>query len=155
MKYSIDTSAILDGWVRYYPPDIFPSLWKKLDGLIKEGQLRATEEVLVELERKLDEVYQWVRMRKDLFIPIDSQIQLVVADILKDHPGLVGQRKTRSTADAFVIALARIERCTVVTGERATNSLKRPHIPDVCAVLGIRCINLLQLMREQGWVFQS
>lgn len=155
MKYSIDTSAILDGWVRYYPPDIFPSLWEKLDGLIKDGQLRATEEVLVELERKLDEVYQWARMRKDLFIPIDNQIQLVVADILKDHPELVGQRKNRSTADAFVIALAQIERCTVVTGERATNSLKKPHIPDVCAVLSIRCINLLQLMREQGWVFRS
>jgi hypothetical protein len=24
VRYSIDTSAILDGWRRYYPPDVFP-----------------------------------------------------------------------------------------------------------------------------------
>lgn len=50
MKYSIDTSSILDGWRRYYPPDVFQQLWTRLDDLIAEGSLRATEEVLVELE---------------------------------------------------------------------------------------------------------
>ena len=41
----------------------------------------------------------------------------------------------------------------VVTNERPTNSVTRPNIPDVCADLGIGCINMLSLIREQRWVF--
>jgi hypothetical protein len=37
--YVIDTSALLDGWVRYYPPDVFPSLWSHLEEMIKTGEL--------------------------------------------------------------------------------------------------------------------
>ena len=58
MRYSIDTSAILEAWRRQYPPDVIPALWDGLDSLIRSGDLRATEEVLHELERKDDEVFQ-------------------------------------------------------------------------------------------------
>ena len=34
MKYSLDTSGILDGW-RHYPPDIFPPVWERFDELIE------------------------------------------------------------------------------------------------------------------------
>ena len=59
MDYSIDTSALLDGWIRYYPPDTFDSLWQRLDELIIGGSLRATEEVRFELEKKADDVLAW------------------------------------------------------------------------------------------------
>lgn len=42
MRYSIDTSAILDGWRRHYPPDVFPGLWTRMEGLIVAGHLRAS-----------------------------------------------------------------------------------------------------------------
>ena len=155
MKYSIDTSAILDGWRRYYPPDIFPPLWGKLSQLIRDGDLIATEEVLIEIKKRDDdEVYAWVQQHRNMFVPIDEQIQLMVAEILKDHPKLIDTRPNRSKADPFVIALARLHGCAVVTGERPSNSSSRPNIPDVCALLKIRSINLLQLIREQGWRFQ-
>ncbi len=37
VKYSIDTSAILDGWRRYYPPRAFPGLWIRMEELIQQG----------------------------------------------------------------------------------------------------------------------
>ena len=52
MKYSIDTSAILDAWVRGFPPDVVPGFWVRFEELIDNGQLIATEEVLYELEKK-------------------------------------------------------------------------------------------------------
>jgi hypothetical protein len=55
MKYSIDTSAILDGYNRLYPPDVFPKLWTNIENLIKNGDIKATEMVLHELDRKDDE----------------------------------------------------------------------------------------------------
>lgn len=153
MRYSIDTSAILDGWRRHYAPDVFPGVWEGLDELINNGSLRATEEVLTELERKDDDVYAWARQRVDLFVPIDDRIQLAVTSILTTHERLLDTRANRSAADPFVIALAQVESCAVVTGERATGSSTRPHIPDVCRDLGVPSMTLLQLLRAEGWRF--
>ena len=153
MKYSVDTSAILDGRVRHYPPDVFPALWTRFDELIHDGQLGAVEEVLVELERKDDETYAWASQRASMFVPIDDEIQRAVAEILSNHPRLVDTRKNRSGADPFVIALAKVNGCLVVTGERPTNSVDRPNIPDVCSALGIRSLSLLELIREEQWAF--
>ncbi len=54
----------------------------------------------------------------------------------------------------MVIALAasREPKLTVVT-EEGHGSAKSPKIPFVCASLGIRCINMLRLIRDQGWAF--
>lgn len=155
MRYSIDTSAILDGWRRDYPPDVFPIIWEKIEYLIDSCELKATEEVLVELERKDDDVYGWARRQDKLFIPIDTRIQIIVARIMNDYPKLVDTRKTRTSADPFVIALAKNNSCTVVTSEKPTNKVNRPNIPDVCSQIGIQTIDLLQLFREQEWVFKT
>lgn len=153
MRYSIDTSAILEGWKRHDPPDVFPGLWTKVDQLIALGDLIASEEVLEELRRQDDDVFAWASKRPAMFCAIDERIQLAVADLLRAHPRLVDTRRHRSGADPFVIALASIERCTVVTAEPGTGRLHRPNIPDVCAAAGIPCVTLLQLFREQRWVF--
>jgi len=155
VKYSIDTSAILDGWVRYYPPEVFPALWSRVERLIATGDLRATEEVLVELEKKDDRVCDWARRQDGFFVPIDAAIQPLVSSILTSFEKLVDTRASRSGGDPFVIALAQLHACSVVTGEARTGSLNRPNIPDVCGALGLRCVSFLGLIRQEGWVFQG
>lgn len=155
MIYSIDTSALLDGWIRYYPPDIFPGLWRRIEDLIGQGALRATEEVLEELKRKDDDVFKWAKLHMEMFVPIDESTQEIVTTILKDFEKLVDTRKNRSFADPFVIALAHLNKCTIVSGEKGTGNPDRPKIPDVCRALGIRCISLLELIRREGWSFHS
>lgn len=147
----MDTSAFLNAWRRSYPPDVFPSLWEKVGKLAQEGKLIASEEVLVELEKKDDDVYAWAKQREQMFIPIDGLIQQAVRGILLQYPRLLDTRKNRSGADPFVIALAQTEKCIVVTGESPSHSEQRPRIPDVCDALGIRYIDFVQMAREQGW----
>jgi len=154
VRYSIDTSGLLDGWKRYYPPELFPGVWEKLGELVEDGALRASEEVLVELERRDDEVLAWARGQDGLLVPLDDEVQGAVAEILQLHPRLVGVGRRRSAADPFVIALARVHGCTVVTGESPTGKLNSPRIPDVCAALEIPCLRLVDLMREERWVFR-
>lgn len=154
MRYSVDASILIEGWRRQFPPDVVPGLWDGLDELIKSGDLRATEEVLYELDRKDDEVYEWVKARQELFIPIDETIQVVVSKILAVHPTLIDSRKNRSSADPFVIALAHQHSCIVLTEEIPTGKPQRPHIPDVCFAYGIQFDNLLGLIRKEGWVFK-
>lgn len=153
LEYSSDTSVIIEGWTRDFPPDIFPGVWVKIEELIDGGVLVATEEVLIELERKHDKAYEWASKHKHMFIPTDEKIQQAVRGILRDHKKLIDTRRNRSGADPFVIALALVENLTVVTAENLSNSPERPKIPDVCEALGIRWLNMIELFRERGWQF--
>ena len=64
MPYCVDTSAWLDGWRRYYPRDVFPTLWTKIEGLVATGQIISSEEVYVELAKKDDDLHGWIKARK-------------------------------------------------------------------------------------------
>lgn len=153
MKYSLDTSGILDGW-RHYPPDIFPPVWERFDALITSGAARASDEVLRELKKKEgDETYTWCAARPALFLPLDGKIQKAVTEILAAHPRLVESGGKRSAADPFVIAVARVHKCAVVTGESASGKINKPRIPDVCEALGIEVLSLLGVFRREGWTF--
>jgi len=153
LKYSVDTSVIIEGWTRDFPPDVFPHMWAKIEELIDDGVLLASEEVLIELEKKHDKAYEWACQRKHMFVPTDERIQEAVRSILRDHKKLIDTRRNRSGADPFVIALALVKRLSVVTGENFSGSLERPKIPDVCEALGIQWLNMVELFREQGWQF--
>ena len=153
MRYSVDTSAILDGWRRYYPIDTFPGLWTRISELVVQNHLRATEEVLFELRKQDGEVLAWVTQQQNLFVTMDKEIQLKVREILLAHPDLVDAGKGRSGADPFVIALAELNNCTVISGEQLTGRLNRPRIPDICSARSIPHGNLLFLIQQEGWKF--
>jgi hypothetical protein len=152
LKYSLDTSAILDGWNRYYPPKVFPTVWERPEELASRGVIIATEEVMRELEKQDDEVYRWVKDQPNMVVPIDDQIQIEVSFILNAYPRLVNTQRNRSQADPFVIALARIVDGVVVSGE-GRRSLKNPKVPDVCDDMGIPHMRLVDLLSQQGFTF--
>ena len=156
-KYSIDTSAILDAWVRYYPLDLFPSFWDKFHILAESKDVIAIELIGHELRTKDDGCYNWFKDNNlsYFFVEISIPVEKEVTEILRDpnYQKLVDDRKGTYSADPFVIALAIVEGLIVVTGERASNNILKPRIPDVCNSIGIDCINILDLMRTEKWSF--
>ena len=153
MPYCVDTSGWLDGWQRHYPPDVFPTLWAKIDALVQSGEIISSEEVYLELERKSDELHSWIQGRKQMLIPLDEEIQVRATTLLAEYPRLVDTLRGRSKADPFVIATAMERNAVVVTGEIISGNLEKPRIPDVCQVKSIRCINFLQMIRELKLTF--
>jgi hypothetical protein len=153
MIYCIDTSSLVDAWVRYYPPASFPSLWEKIEALIDAGTLISSEEVLRELERQEDELLAWAKQRNHLFQPVDEAVQKMTMEILNQCPKLVNINKHRSEGDPFVIATAQLYGAIVVTGEHPTNKINKPKIPDVCRLLNIPLINTLGLIQSEKWTF--
>ena len=153
MPYCVDTSAWLDGWQRHYPPDVFPTLWTKLDGLIAAGEIISSEEVYVEIQRKDDELHDWIKERKQMLVPLDEAVQTRALELLAEFPRLVDTLRGRSKADPFVIATAMERNAVIVTGEMFTGNLDKPRIPDVCRVKNIRCINFLEMIRELKLTF--
>ena len=154
MTYCVDTSAFLDAWVRWYPQELFPSLWTRVDDLIENDRLISSEEVLQGIERKEgDSLYEWAKERQSIFLPLDAEVQRHVNTVMASHPRLVDGRTGKSYADPFVIATALPRKSVVVTGEKATGSLDRPKIPDVCKALKIQCIGFTDLIRQERWRF--
>ncbi len=152
--YSIDSSALIHGWVRAYPPRTFPTVWERLEELVANGLLKASVEVLHELQKQDDDLYAWCKERTAMFVDVDDAIQGAMRHIMGTYPKLIDTRKGKSGADPFVIALATPHNppLTVVTEERG-GSADKPKIPFVCRQLGLRCISLLQLIEEQNWRF--
>lgn len=153
MKYSIDTSSLIWAWRFAYPRARFPSVWERLEGLIRNSELRATPMVLAELERGEDELYEWAGQQAGFFIDPDEDEQQAMRAIVRDFPGLIKYGEDRVNADPFVIALAMRHGLAVISQERPAGPGGKPMIPNVCAALGVRCLNILGLFEDCGWTF--
>lgn len=151
--YCLDTSGFLDGYSRNYPPDIFESLWDRVEGLASEGRLLVPEEVYAELGHHHDAAYAWMKERKDaLVVPTDAGIAMKVRGVLAASPRLVMEGSTRNRADPFVVATAELRGSAVVTGERGGTE-RSPKIPSVCRDRGIPCMTFLEMVQVEGWSF--
>jgi hypothetical protein len=115
------------------------------------GQIWVVDEVYAELKRKDDSVYQWVKGREAIVVPIDEQIQEYLVEIMKKYPRLVDTKRNRSGCDPWVIALAKARNLSVVTAEKVSGSLIKPKIPDACKDMGLPCIEVIEFFRQQGW----
>lgn len=87
-----------------------------------------------------------------MFLELEDAVQIEAAKILAQFPRLVGERKLRTSADSFVIALARVKGWQLVTDEKPTATLNRPNIPDVCTQLSMTTIDMLSLIKAERWV---
>ena len=156
--YSFDTSVFMDWHARYYPPDIFSSLVTRIEELIGAGQCSAVELVKEEIDAVgTPELRVWMKKHPALFATLDSLVQVEAASIESKYPDLMDPKSLHQSADAYVVALAKVKGGIVVsqgTSAAEKKSAKRTHyIPDVCRDLGITCINLLGLMRRERWTF--
>lgn len=150
--FCLDTSVLIESWQRHYRPTSFSSFWEKMEDEIIKGRLIAPEIVLGDLKRKTDELYKWAEKQEKLFKPLDSSLQQIQIKIINDFPKLIDESKNRSMSDPWVIALAQLHKCPVVT-EEGEGSQKRPKIPDVCRELNIECIRIADLIEELKWQF--
>jgi len=158
--YIIDTSSLIK-LNRENPIDVYPSVWKKMDGLIASGRLIAPKEVLNEITKKDDQLAEWVKKHREMFKePTKKQIE-IVQQILKNHPSLIDVDR-QFDADPWVIALAIemayssqqtlfIIKRIVVTEEKLRGN--RENIPFVSKELSIEAIDLITMFRIEGWKF--
>ena len=153
-KYCIDSCALIDLWHRDYPPATFPTLWKELTQMVDNGEIVSTIEVYNELEPQHDELSKWVKQHKNMFIDIDCPQLDVLRTIYNKYPSMV-LNTSKTSADAFLVALAKIKELTVITSElKSINpSLKNPKVPNLCDEFCVKWINLVNFFKVKGWRF--
>ena len=155
--YSVDTSSLMDWQARFYPVEVFGALVGRMNALADAGRLLAPALVREEIEKVgTAGLRDWADAHKPIFIPTGELLKEAQA-IQGQFPDLLDPKADYEEADAYVIALAQRRGAIVVTQETAASEKHRPKrthfIPDVCRDLGIPCINLLGLMRREGWKF--
>jgi hypothetical protein len=124
-----------------------------MERLADAGELLAPEDVLEELARQDDQLHEWVKARsKTVIVPTSRALLLEARNVLQDHPGLTKTGTGRGKADPFVVALAGLQGCAVVTEEQG-GTANKPRIPYVCQTRQIPCMSLLDVIRTLGWRF--
>lgn len=153
-KYCVDSCVLIDLWHRLYPPVTFPSLWTNFNKLIEVGEIISTIEVYNELEPQADELSVWIKQHKSMFIDLDQDQIKILRDIYNKFPDMVS-KGSKTGADAFLVALAKVKVLTVITSEqKVTNpSPKDPKVPNLCEMYGVTCINLVEFFKEKNWKF--
>jgi hypothetical protein len=148
----------MDWQARYYPLDVFATLNTRIEQLIKSNEFRAVELVKEELNAiGTPDLKTWAGSHKMLFVPLAPDVQLEAAAIEAKYSDLLDVKSSYQSADAYVIAFAKLQGGIVLSQETSAHEKRNPkknhYIPDVCRDLGIPCINLLGLMRKERWKF--
>jgi len=158
--YIIDSSSLI-ALNKTNPMYIFPSTWKRIEGLVHQNRLLAPREVLDEITRFDDVLAEWGKGHPRIFVDPTSQQIKMVKEILNKYPSLI-ERGKQFSADPWVIALAveliRNDQSTlvevkriVVTEEKLRGN--RIRIPYVCKEYNVEAIDVLDMFRREGWVF--
>jgi hypothetical protein len=152
--YCIDTSSILEWYVRTYPPSILPALPARMEQLIVAGRLRAPKAVLDEI-RPGDDCHKWAKAQTDLFVEESASVQRIVKQLMATHHNPAKPHKGISAADPFVIAMAKDGGPNwVVVSDEHPGSEETRKIPFVCKYEKIQCINFQAVMKAGGWQFR-
>jgi hypothetical protein len=148
-KFSFDTSAFIDSWRRYYPKDVFPSLWLFINELIQNGVIISNYIVKQELDYQEDDLAEFCNQFKEIFILPDVHIQEYVSSLLI-HPDLEQWRTSGNhIADPFVVALGKVYNLSVVSYENDRKT--KNSIPVACKILGVPHLSFLEFLRKENF----
>jgi hypothetical protein len=169
--YSVDSCALID-LKDLYPRARFPRLWDLFATLADDRRLRICRQSRDECK---DEVLvDFLKEHSGAFVDLDEFEPFLVW--LVRAQGALGievtaPSRTSTDADPFIIALAlQLDGrsrgdpsrpnltgpwCHVLTSEKRNPGLvrrqMRKKIPDICDVLGLRCVTLLDIMRDEEY----
>jgi hypothetical protein len=152
--YCIDTSSILEWFVRRYPPELLPSLPAKMEALVTDGRLRAPKAVMDEI-RPGDDCHKWAKAQTELFVEESIAVQSIVRRLMATHHDPSKPIKGINGADPFVIAMAKDGGAGwVVVSDEHPGSAESRKIPFVCKQENVECINFQEMMRRERWQFR-
>lgn len=151
-SYSFDTSALIDGIERFYPPANFPALWDRVDELIGQGRLLISEEVWLEARAVDAPLKDWCdeEARAQAVVATNAEVAVAVGEIMEAFPQWAVAGRNR--ADPFVVGLAECTGAVVVTGEKPGGPAN-PKIPYVCGVRDVQVMKFVDVIKTEGWTF--
>lgn len=154
--FIIDSNELIEAKNTYYGFDFAPGFWEWLDSSANRGVLGSIEAVRDELMVRKDQLSAWAQQRPNFFAPLDQPTANQFGDLTRwansqsFTPAALNDF-TGNDADYLLVAYARAHGYTVVTRETSDpKSKKRVKIPDACAAMGVRTVNIFDVLRDTG-----
>lgn len=170
-KYLFDSNSLITPYKNYYPSDVFPTFWEKLKIFFLQKSFlidKVYNEIMNgKYDFEDDFIKQWVttivKQSNNIIIKTNT------TDIMKNYASIMqyvkecddytnasfNQWASSNKADPFLIATAKVENAVIVTEESfveiITPMKKEPHIPNVAENFEVRCINLVQFLKENNF----
>jgi len=156
-KYTVDTSALLALMSpgEKYEKETFKRLWQDFCILCDQGKIVSHIEVYKEIkEGGIKDQILWAKKYKIIFqkydLPAEGRVIQDIGSRGADFVKFIEQGKQKSVhADPWLVAQAKINNLILIAEE----SPKKSSIPIVCSNIGVKCINLLGLMKEENWTY--
>ncbi len=159
MSYLIDTNSLIESQRVRYPFNNFPGIWDFYFQLHTQGKLYIINKVKEEINKgdEEDTLRKWMNQMKfkelsfdtDL-LGLENNINQIRSRITNDYTAIAIIDFFKK-ADSNLVAVAMSNpNYTVVTEEISSTSKNTVKIPDVCKIMDVKCINLLQLIKNEG-----
>jgi hypothetical protein len=153
--YLIDANVPIRAHGDYYPIDRIGPFWEWLLAEAEADRVKMPRQIYDEVAKSTDLLGQWLRrpeVRKAMILAEATNMAIVQRVISQGYaPNLDDIELLSVTRDPFLIAAALGGPDRVV----ATREVSRPtaqrakrKVPDVCATMGIACINDYELWRR-------
>lgn len=154
MTYLLDTNVFVSAKRSYYAFNLCPGFWAWLDQAHGAGRAASVEAVFDELVDFGDELSEWARAHRSLFLPVTAAELAAVAAVNRwanDALAYDAAAKTEfaSVADSFLIAQALAGGHTVVTLEVIGDSRKKIKIPNAATALGVKWCDPFRMLRAE------
>lgn len=158
MRYLLDTNALITAKNRFYAFDILPSFWSWLEQVVHRGECAFLDVVADEIKAGDDGLVRWIREKiPKASILKTKQDEYVfaqyreIAEVVYHDPIFSAENKEQfmSVADPWLIAAGKTWGDTIVTFETIPgNGSKKVKIPVIAQRMGVRVVDLYQMMRE-------
>ncbi|MFX1682423.1 DUF4411 family protein [Mitsuaria sp. CC2] len=152
MAYLLDANVFLEARKTYYGMDFCPAFWRWLTVSQADGQVFSVTQVRDELTDEV--IVPWVAAQSPGFwLDADETVAMAIHTVVEwvNKQGLLDPVlfEFMDSADMYLVVHGLARGDTVVTLEKsARGSKKKIKIPDVCAAVGVRCIEPHVMLRE-------
>ena len=167
MLYILDTNTFITAKNTFYAYDIVPSFWSTLLEIFKLGKVKVIDAVAGEIADGNDDLADWfgenikkyaddageeyvIQAKQDGTVLQNYQN---IANLVMQNAQYKESEKSRflSRADLWLIAAGKALNATIVTQEVLSGEgTRKVKIPDICQQVGVKYVNLYDMMRAVG-----
>lgn len=159
MAYLLDSNCFIHAKNLYYGFDVCPGFWDWLEIAAENDQVRSIDSVYDELAPGGDDLAQWVRDHRAMFLPSDASVLTELGTVnqwaqteTRYTPG--AKTQFAGNADSRLVAFGLAQGHTIVTHELPGMNKKNViKIPDAAAAHSIKCVQLHNVLRTLGATF--
>lgn len=155
MSYLLDANVFIQAKNLHYGFDFCPAFWEWLVERNISQRVFSIDKVADEIAAGDDDLKAWAQKQSaGFFLMTDANVAAQFRKVSEwaksQNYEPVAINTFLQVADYYLVAHALAGKFVVVTHEVPSGSIRRIKLPNVCAGLGLRCMNPYEMLRREN-----